>query len=380
MKSSLSLKASMPNGQDLRRLTALIKEFAAVQDGRDRRWTFMLREGRRWTRLQVTEYDGTFYFSGSNFDSFSHPATGDLDPTIAERLRAWLRELALWKKDAARDPIGAQGRLFRRLPLSERTGVMQRKNVRWFLPSWMPLASELGGGERKDILEVLEHPPAEGMDSMTLRRFLDYCRAAYRANPRTFRDRGYHPGLSGRACYEKYADGRHGGLLDLPADSARAFQEWHESKAWSGCHPWEIYRGGNSTHVDMYVSRRADRRRGWEVHLSARSSARLIETCRIARCLAKARMPVFVDDAQSYVNRLLDQDWVGIVPREDEIAYGWQSFPQEWGVRDCVRLDWFFEESAMGKKLLNRRLGRLIHCLPEHITAFLKTAAAPVRT
>lgn len=356
----------------LQRLIALISRFIPVRDGRDRRWSFILREGRRWTRLRAVKYEGSFYFSGSGFDYFNYPDKRELDPEIAERLPAWLRELERWKKAVARDPIEAQALLLKKLPLSERAAVMLRRNVRILLPSWMPLASELGRRERDEILDLLEHPPREGQERMTLRRFLGYCRVAYQANPATFLESGFRPGLSGMAYYKRYADGRHGGLIELPLDSAQAFEAWYGSKSWSGCHPWEIYRGGNSTHIDMYVTRREFAPRTWEVHLRAPSSTRLVETCRIARALARAHLPVLVDGPKSYIDRILDQDWVGIVPGEGGLADARQSFPEEWGVQDCVPWDWFHEVSKNSGRRLKRLLRTLAYCLPEDITACVR--------
>ncbi|MBI4063437.1 MAG: hypothetical protein HY401_03960 [Elusimicrobia bacterium] len=354
------------------KLIDLIEDFWPVEDGKDHRWTFFLRQRRQWVRLHVTKYDKAYYFSGSDFDSFSYPSKNAMDAGIEERLPSWIRELAHWKQAVAHDPIEAQARLMKKLPIRYRTGVIQRKNVRLLLPQWMPIASALTKNEKKEILEILRKAIPAPVRSMTLNRFFDYCRAAYQANPKTFRKMGYQSGLSGKVYYKKYADGRHGGLLDIKSNSPRAFERWYESKSWSGCHPWEIYRGGNSTHIDMCVARPMGRQKGWEVRLQASSSARLVETCRIALALKKADLPVIVDEADSYLNRILDQDWVGVVPQEEGIAYGWQSFPQEWGVRDCVRLDLFYEENPKAKPWLKKHLQSVIYWLPEELTAFLK--------
>ncbi|HBB67914.1 MAG: hypothetical protein A2X28_04045 [Elusimicrobia bacterium GWA2_56_46] len=104
----------------------------------------------------------------------------------------------------------------------------------------------------------------------------------------------------------------------------------------------------------------------------ALSSTRMVETCRIALALTQAGLPIIVDDAESYIARLLDQDWVGIIPRDEEISYAWQSFPAEWNVRDCVRLDWFYEGSAKTKAWINAHIRLVAHWLPQEITAFLR--------
>lgn len=40
--------------------------------------------------------------------------------------------------------------------------------------------------------------------------------------------------------YRRYADRRHGGMLDLPAENAKAFDEWYSGTERQGSHPWEI--------------------------------------------------------------------------------------------------------------------------------------------
>ncbi len=364
------------NKKSFEKLVAGVEEFTPEVDGKDRRWAFFLKEGRRWTRLHVVQYEGTYYFSGSGFDSFEFPAQKSIDFAVEQRVPGWTKALAAWKKAVARDPIEAQSRLFRKLPLRCRMGVIERKNARILLPAWMPIASEFSAVEKKEILEILGRHSREPVASMTLERFLEYCRVAYAANPSTFRKSkfqtsDYRRSLSGREYYKRYADGRDGGLLKIAPQSPKAFERWYESGERSGCHPWEIYRGGNSTHIDLYVAR-PSYGKGWEVGLTAMSSTRMVETCRIARALAKAGLPFVVQDAESYIERLLDQDWVGIMPQDDQISYAWQSFPQEWGVRDCVHLDWFYEESAKPRLWLNRHLRWAVHWLPEEISAFLK--------
>ncbi len=58
--------------------------------------------------------------------------------------------------------------------------------------------------------------------------------------------------------YARYADGRHDGLLDINPASEQEFADWidgtHPERGMGG-HPWEIKRGGNTTHIDLIVSR-----------------------------------------------------------------------------------------------------------------------------
>ncbi|MEK6543834.1 MAG: hypothetical protein AABZ44_05310, partial [Elusimicrobiota bacterium] len=353
-------------------LIDLVEDFVPIERGSDRRWVFFLKVASRWSRLDISQYDGVYYLSGRGFEPFSCPTKRDVAPEVKKRLPIWIKEVTHWKTAVAKNPIAAQALLLKRISLYQRQGVIQRKNVRILLPGWMPVSSELTGDEKRRMAKILQRSLAHPIRAMTLDRFLDYCRVAYQANPATFKEFGYRPGLSGRKYYEKYADGRHGGLLDIKPGSAKAFERWHRSKSWSGSHPWEIYRGGNSTHIDMYVMRAAGQSDFWEVHLCALSSTRLVETCRIALALTRSGLPVIVDDAESYHDRILDQDWVGVIPENEQIGYGWQSFPREWGVRDCVHLGWLYEAIAKSKVCSRRQLRDTIHFLPEDITVFLK--------
>jgi hypothetical protein len=110
-------KAMNSEQKAISKLIRIIEEFEPFRDGRDERWVFFLKEKRRWRRLCVVKYDGTYYFSGSDFDAFSYPSQkgGDIGPD--EHFSVWLREISRWRRSVAHDPIEAQARLFRQLPL-----------------------------------------------------------------------------------------------------------------------------------------------------------------------------------------------------------------------------------------------------------------------
>ncbi|HBL16014.1 MAG TPA: hypothetical protein DD417_04430 [Elusimicrobia bacterium] len=276
--------------------------------------------------------------------------------------------------EARRDPVGAQANLLRRLPLSMRRGVLLRRDVKALLPEWLPIERELGSKERKSILEILDRGDPDRIADMTAERFFNYCRVAYQANPRTFRGLGFKRGLAGRDYYRRYADGRDGGLLALDPRSAKAFRHWFDSQERLGAHPWEIYRGGNSTHIDLSVGRHPAG--GWSVSLDAFSSSRLGETCRIALALDKARLPFCLAHRESYRKRLREEDWVGIVPEGSQIRYAWQDFPREYDVADCIQLQWIFEAHPGRNRTLMSKLRHAIAWLPEQVSAHLRNEGA----
>ena len=59
------------------------------------------------------------------------------------------------------------------------------------------------------------------------------------------------PDMNAREKYNLMADGRHDGLLDVsPEDDPEAFGRWYRERPRGG-HPWEICRGGNTTHISL---------------------------------------------------------------------------------------------------------------------------------
>ncbi len=58
-------------------------------------------------------------------------------------------------------------------------------------------------------------------------------------------------GLSPSEMYRRWADGRHGGMLELKSSSKRAFMRWLKSDAYQGCHPFEILFSGHNYGITL---------------------------------------------------------------------------------------------------------------------------------
>jgi len=349
----------------IERFIRLTEDFVPHHHGPDHVWIFYLREKRKWVRVHVQKYKRVYYLTTSDSVQVTFPDSGYVEPAeLRRRLKIWTQELSQWKKSLLRDPIAAQATLYKNLPLSLRWGVMQRRNVKTLLPNWLPIEMELTAKEKHVLLSLLDKPDPDPQPDMTLDRFLDYCRIAYQANATKLS--GFRSGLSGREYYQKYADGRDGGLLKIAVDSPEEFERWYDSKERQGCHPWEIYRGGNSTHIDLAVVR--SERGGWSIYLDAFSSTRLVETCRIVLALNKASLPFKFGHKESYKLRLLAEDWVGVVPEGSDLSYAWHQFPREWNVADAIHISWIFEENPEKRRALRIQLRQLVYWLPEQIT------------
>jgi len=352
---------------------SLVKALQLIQPeikGRDRSWTFLTPIGskrKKWHRTFITEYNHTYYFSCPTIPlqweySESHaPAGGsnrgqidDGDPVVVALLGAIRRGI----RECRRDWLGFNRKLARAVPLDLRHGTVPRRVV-WEVMGDTAYRPDLLLGDRNT--QTFVRLTSEGVfradekgrhRSMTLGKFLAYCRTAYLANFKEYR-RHLNPSMTGLEMYKAMADGRHEGLIDLPPASAEAFEAWHATKYGRGGHPWEICRGGNTTHIDLGVIKR---REGWSVFLRGPSTGRMVETCRMGLAMHRRKMPVEIPDAEGMVLKLLGIDNVGIVPTFESARGGSQDFSERDRVYDCIHL------SDMGKH--KRRLVPLVSWKP----------------
>ena len=218
-----------------------------------------------------------------------------------------------------------------------RFGVVPKAIIWKYYPDTYRVDTELG---KTPVRDFIKHVRAYRFreeyggqhQQMTLALFLRYCKVAYLANADRFK--GAIEGMSGLEMYRRLADGRDEGLTELPAKSADAFAKWYHSGRGGG-HPWEIYRGGNTTHIDLGVN---ERQKGWSVYLGGSSTRRMAETVRIALALVESGLPVEIHDADHLMLRLLGTDNVGIIPDYVMNHRAADHFDEADKVFDCTHL------------------------------------------
>jgi hypothetical protein len=132
--------------------------------------------------------------------------------------------------------------------------------------------------------------------------------------------------LSPRDAYLANADGRDEGLRDVPLDDADAFSTWMRDRSHVGGHPWEIMRGGNSTHVNLYPHEE-DNGGGWSFALAGKR--RICEVVRSFNALRRAKLPAFVYDDELISRVLTGEENMFIVPRGISPKYCYWLFPGE---------------------------------------------------
>ena len=208
--------------------------------------------------------------------------------------------------------------------------------------------SELPDADQKEFLELMETYkedtlPTNMITDMTSGLFFRCCAMGYKANHYDGCDT-----LSPKELYLKHADGRDEGLTSIDENSPEEFRNWYAHRQRIG-HPWEVCRGGNSTHVSLYVSK-ADA--GFYFVASGSSRGRSIETIKFYLALHHAGMPVVIDEGNLLADRIRGDDKIGIVPKGVTPCYCSSYFPGE-EILDFMNLP-FEKRAALAAKCVWR--------------------------
>ena len=192
------------------------------------------------------------------------------------------------------------------------------------------------------------------LQQMTAKEFFEYCKVGYLAtNPIK---KVYDEKLSGLELYKRHADMRDEGLTEIDQDSPEAFRGWlNDRNRWGG-HPWEVCRGGNSTHIDFYVRENRSnldavlhpelppKPDGLVLGVRGTAFGRSAETIRFFLALHKLGLPVEIHDGYEMAKRLVGDINIGIVPQGVFPRYCETCFPGE-KILDFINLPYEREEA-----------------------------------
>lgn len=253
-----------------------------------------------------------------------------------------------WLKITTRDWIKANKKVHEFYPLNRRFGIVSHAIVQASLVNIYRVDKELGPAKTKKFMHLVDSlyffkKENTTRKSMSANDFFDYCKSAYIAGKQ--KDDHVDENMTGREMYERYADGRHDGLLDIDLSSEQEFADWIDGthpKKNSGGHPWEIKRGGNTTHIDLYVTRPfSSITEDFVVTLDGPSFTRLKETLCIFLAIQKAGLPISIADPEGVYRRLSGQDNLGIVPCHRSLHRTNQHYPEHRRVYDVLHYDDF---------------------------------------
>ena len=229
------------------------------------------------------------------------------------------------------------------LPLCHRTGIVVRKHI-WdaYPKERVAYLKDLSQSEIDEFVGfIAKQPPndmhklPDRMQNITTNDFYYFCSLGYAAN----NYRGTE--LTPKEQYYLHADGRDDDLKDVPGDDPKAFQKWLTVRERGG-HPWEVCRGGNSTHISLFPM---TDKRGTFMLLDGDSWGRTIETVKFYLALKRKNIPVYLFRGENLVARLLETENVGIVPKGVMPVYCGNYFRDEDNVIDYMNLD--HEDIAM---------------------------------
>ncbi len=341
-----------------------IQEFDYSLSGRDHLWKVLFKgNDEKWHYVHIVKYQDIFFISqidgeigtlevnlsgsvkivDSGFQSRSKP----IDEDDMEAWKHLISSARKWLMVVKKDWIKASRQVQKEYPLNYRHGIVPGCIVKELLFDAYDLADELGKSKTKKIIRLIEDGIFSREEkilahSMTAERYFEYCRIAYIAGARE--EDKIDKSLSGREMYKKYADNRHEGLLDISPDSEQEFADWidgsHPKKSGGG-HPWEIKRGGNTTHIDLSVFRPPYREEGFIVQLHGESLGRMVETMRMILAIYDAGLPITMANPESVRSRLIGQDNIGIIPKYDNLHRANQYFHPKENVFDVVHYDDF---------------------------------------
>ena len=330
----------------------------------DRVWDilFPVKE-KQWHHLHVNKYKQTFYITHINGDGGTIEVELKKDVQILDSIGTrsssienhgqltviWatlIKSAHKWLKTATKDWIKTNKRIQVEYPLHQRYGIAPNTLIRNSLPDIYQLDKELGKNATRRLVRLVEDgffltTKNTKVSSMTAADYFQYCKIAYIAGKR--KEETIDNSLSGQEMYSRYADGRHEGLTDIDPISEQEFADWIDGKHPKrnhGGHPWEIKRGGNTTHIDLTVLRQPSYQQGgFKIELRGESIGRMVETMRMFLAIHDANLPISIANPESVRKRLLAQDNIGIIPSYVSLHRANQHFSQDKNVFDVMYYD-----------------------------------------
>lgn len=307
------------------------------QEDFEKIWKEYYPDSVKWYFLSVSHYKEEYFISiDSRLTLHLKNSPSEIAESINSQFISWLDQAVSkcieWLK---KDTIGYNQYVNQHLPFSRRTGRILRQQY-WDIDpeekEWMLKGLTMADiNVLKTIVELSEVEEQNILlDKMTSGIFFNYCKMGYDAN-----NYSYNTELKPVDLYRKFADGRDFGLTQLNPDSPQAFEEWFDKREWQFGHPWEVCRGGNSTHISLYIDKQAG---GWRLSLAGKSRIRVAETVRFVIALYSHNIPFKLWDAKEILAMVSGTDCIGIVPEEVRPVYCHSYFPKEDHIIDFMNL------------------------------------------
>jgi hypothetical protein len=292
-------------------------------------WKMEYPHEREWHKFAAVEYKNSLYFSIDSTHLFEYNTINQQIigfPNNNEEIQGLLIKLLENVKSEIdsfiKDHKKYNAELDENLPKRKKFGRIKRSLLWEKIPDFARYDNELGKSNLKAFEKLInEIDESKCLDNITLNDFLRYCEICYNANGYFENERA---NLSPIEKYRAMADGRHGGMLDIEPNSPDAFKTWYKSSVWLGTHPWEICRGGNSTHIKLQVTETPN---GWKLYLAG--LYRQVDTINMALALYERRIPFVLSNMMELFRMVSGTDYLGIVSEDITPRYCHSFFPKE---------------------------------------------------
>jgi hypothetical protein len=210
---------------------------------------------------------------------------------------------------ALKNPSAYNRMVEARLPFECRTGKIQRAFT--WLEGEEPEMDEGTLQKLESIYSSVELSPR--LKKLTV---VDYLATASIAYDAAFENMA---SLSPVEKYKSRADGRHGGMLDLPLNNAKAFTRWFKLRSWAGAHTWEIVYG--NPHGVMLSPRNDEKTSTWSFDLSVHTERLYAIAVKMAIALARQTIPFEFYNSAKVVAVLRGEDMVEIGPDRKALEF-----------------------------------------------------------
>ena len=289
-------------------------------------WISEYPEQQKWYRLTTMIYRDIYsVFVDGKLVLQDKPEPQMQYPFDKSELTGWLLD-AVGEAITLLDAGKYNKHVSNELPCRKRIGKIWREDYWRIFPEekeayWSDIEPYEIQRFTKLIKEQTSDSPVFRLPKMTAGLFFDCCRLGYEANRYERIEQ-----KSSKEMYQVHADGRDEGLTLLDESSFSAFEVWYHDRTRHGGHPWEVCRGGNSTHVSLYVHQDE---KGWWFGLAGSSMGRSVETVKFFLALVDNGMPVYLDSGNEIAAMLTGEDYIGIVPEGVFPRYCGSLFPGE---------------------------------------------------
>jgi len=314
----------------------------------DLMWKDYYPEETKWYEFGTSKYQSErfFFFDDKHFATVNvEQPPSELKGYYSEDLKIfidWLHGRITSEINKLREnPHEYNDNIKRNLSWAKRYGRIRRMEF-WNILGDEAIRVDLNLGEEKiqtlrEIVGKMQKGSGTGLEKMTSNDFFRICEICYDAND-YFKDK--KTALTPLEKYIAMSDGRDAGLRNIPGDSQEEFYKWYHSEEKFGAHPWEICRGGNSTHISLFVWENEKR---WKIILEGSSIGRVEEPVWMAAALHDNKIPFELREAEEILRMVTGNDFIGIVPDNVFPRYWLRLFPREDRIIDFMNLNFLDE-------------------------------------